>query len=245
MPDSRKFALLFLFSLLPACASAPIQTQPTAIYSEGETFYEAKHFDDAIAQYKKVRDAYASTELSSNAEIRIADAYYESERYIEASSEYAQFRKLHPTHQKAPYALYRQGLANFNQITGMDRDQTPQKNSIIFFDEFLNKYPASEYAADVQEKRAAVLLQQLQYEQYIASFYYRIEKYDAATMRLEAALATFPKSPLHDETWFLLGASRLKSGNPDKAREAFNRLSTDFPSSKYILEASKMLERYY
>ncbi len=245
MPDSRKLAPLLLLSLLSACASVPIETQPAAIYKEGESLYESKHYDDAIAQYKKVRDAYASTEMSSNAELRIADAYFESERFIEASSEYNQFRKLHPTHPKAAYALYRVGLANFNQITGMDRDQTPQKNTIIYFDEFLDKFPKSQYAADVKEKREAVLQQQIQYEQYVASFYYRTEKYESAIKRLEELLAVSPKSPLHDETWFLLGASRLKSGLPDKAKDAFNRLSTDFPDSKFILEASKLLEKYY
>ena len=245
MPASRKIVLPLLLSLLSACANIPIETQPAAIYKEGEGLYESKRYDDAIAQYKKVRDAYASTELSSSAELRIADAYYESERYIEASAEYSQFRKLHPTHPKAPYALYRIGLCNFNQITGIDRDQTPQKNAAIYFEEFLNKYPKSEYTKDVTEKLEAVRSQQLQYEQYVAGFYYRTEKYDAAIKRLEVALTTFPKSPLHDETFFLLGACRLKSGEQEKAREAFNRLSTDFPDSKYIIQAGKLLEKYY
>jgi outer membrane protein assembly factor BamD len=234
-----------VLSLIPACANIPIETQPAAIYKEGEGLHEAKRFDDAIAQYKKVRDAYASTELSSSAELRIADAYFDSERYIEATAEYSQFRKLHPAHAKATYALYRMGLANFNQITGIDQDQTPQKNSVIFFEEFLGRYPNSEYAKDVTGKLEAVRVQQLQYEQYVAGFYYRTEKYESAIKRLEDALAAFPKSPLHDETWFLMGACRLKSGNTDKAREAFNRLSTDFPDSKYIFEAGKLLEKYY
>jgi len=245
MPDPRNTALLLLLSLLSGCASVPIETQPSAIFKEGEGLYEAKHYDDAIAQYKKVRDAYASTELSSSAELRIADAYYESERYIEAAAEYSQFRKLHPTHAKAPYALYRIGLCNFDQITGIDRDQTPQKNAAVYFEEFLNKYPKAEYSKDVTDKLDAVRIQQLQYEQYVASFYYRTEKYDAAIKRLEYALVTFPKSPLHDETYFLLGACQLKSGNQDKAREAFNKLSTEFPDSKQIVEAGKLLEKYY
>ena len=90
----------------------------------------------------------------------------------------------------------------------------------------------------------SVKVQQLQYELYVAGFYYRTEKYTAAIKRLEDALATFPKSPLHDETWFLLGASRLKSGSPEKAKEAFNRLSTDFPNSKFNMDAGKLLKKY-
>lgn len=245
MPDFRNTALCLSLALVSACANIPLESNPANIYREGEELYDSRRYDDAIAQYKKVRDAYASTELSTNAELRIADAYFESERYIEAASAYDEFRKLHPVHQKAPYALFRMGLANFNQITGIDTDQTPQKNAAIYFEDFLVKYPQSEYAADVRSKLDSVRLQQLQYEQYVARFYYRTEKYAAAIKRLEDALTAFPKSQLHDETWYLLGAAQLKSGNQDKAREAFNRLSTDFPDSKFILEASKLLEKHY
>lgn len=245
MPVLRKSVYLLGFVLLGGCANIPIDSQPAAVYKEGESLYESKHYDDAIAQYKKVRDAYASTELSSSAELRIADAYFESERYIEASSAYNDFRKLHPVHPKAAYALYRMGLANYNQITGIDRDQTPQKNTVIYLEDFLLKYPKTEYAADVRAKLELVKIQQLQYEQYVARFYYRSEKYTAAIKRLEDALVIFPKNALHDETWFLLGASQLKSGNQEKARESFNRLSTDFPDSSFIMEASKILEHLY
>jgi len=234
-----------ILSLLSACTSVPLDTRPATLYREGEEFYSSRRYDDAIAQWKKVREAYASPELSTNAELKIADAYFESERFIEATAAYDEFRKLHPSHEKAPYALYRMGLSSYNQITGIDTDQTPQKNAITYFEEFLRKYPKLEYVADVQDKLEVTIMQQLQHEQYVARFYYRTEKYGAAIKRLEEALTAFPKSPLHDETWYLLGAARLKNGDKLKAREAFNRLSTDFPESKFITDASKLLEKYY
>jgi outer membrane protein assembly factor BamD len=245
MSDFRKFSLLLAVALLAACANIPLETKPDAIYREGEDLYASKRFDDAIAQYKRVREAYASTELSTNAELRIADAYYDSERYIEAAAAYSEFRKLHPVHAQAAYALYRMGLCSYHQITGTDRDQTPQKNAVVYFEELLVKYPKSEHAADVKDKLEAVKLQQLEYEQYVARQYYRAEKYNAAIKRLEDALTAFPKSPLHDETWYLLGASQLRSGNPEKGRDAFNKLSTNFPDSKFIKEAGKLLEKHY
>jgi len=245
MSAKRKLALCFLIVLMSACANVPIETDPNVMFKEGEALYVDKRYDDAIAQYKKVRDAYASTELSSSAELRIADSYFDSERFIEASSAYEEFKKLHPTHVKAPYALYRMGLSNFNLITGTDRDQTPQKNTVVYFEEFLLKYPKSEYAADAGTKLEDVKRQQLKYEQYVAGFYYRTEKYTSAIKRLEDALAAFPKHPAHDETWYLLGAAYVKTGDMDKAKNAFNRLSTEFPDSKFVLEASKLLEKHY
>lgn len=242
---ARKLTLCLVTVLLSACANVPIETDPNVMFKEGEALYVDKRYDDAIAQYKKVRDAYASTELSSSAELRIADSYFDSERFVEASSAYEEFRKLHPTHTKASYALYRMGLSNFNLITGTDRDQTPQKNTVIYFEEFLLKYPKSEFVADAGTKLEDVKGQQLKYEQYVAGFYYRTDKHASAIKRLEEALIAYPKHPAHDETWYLLGAAHIKTGDMDKARNAFNRLSTEFPDSKFILEASKLLEKHY
>jgi outer membrane protein assembly factor BamD len=242
---TKRYLCPLLLSLLTACSSVPLENRPSVLYKEGENFYASRRYDDAIAQWKRVREAYASPELSTNAELKIADAYFESERYIEATAAYDEFRKLHPTHEQSAYALYRMGLSSYNQITGIDTDQTPQRNAVIYFEDFLRKFPKSEYVADVKDKLEATMQQQLQHEQYVAKFYYRTEKYDAAIKRLEEALATYPKSPLNDETLYLLGAARLRNGNQEKAKEAFNRLSTEFPGSKYIMDASKLLEKYY
>lgn len=246
MPLYKKICFsLILPGILAACTSIPMDNRPASVYKEGEEHFAAHRYEDAIAQWKRVKEAYASPELSASAELKIADAYFELERYIEASAAYDEFRKLHPSHEKNPYALYRTGLANYNQITGIDTDQTPGKNAIIHFEDFLKKYPKSEYATEVKDKLEVTVMQQLQHEQYVARFYYRTEKYGAAIKRLEEALAVYPKSPLHDETWYLLGAAHLKSGNAEKAKEAFNRLSTDFPSSKFIVDAGKLLGKYY
>ena len=59
MPELKKSPILLLLLLLSACTSVPIQTQPAAVFQEGEEFYGAKRYEDAIAQYKKVRDVWA------------------------------------------------------------------------------------------------------------------------------------------------------------------------------------------
>ncbi len=240
-----KIGLFLITSFLASCANVPLDTSPAAAYRDGESFYASKRYEDAIVQWKKVKDAYASTELSANAEIRIADAYFESERYIEAASAYDEFRKLHPAHKQAPYALYRMGLSNYNQITGIDTDQTPEKNSVVLFQELMRKYPQSEYIAEVMDKLEVTLMKQLQHEQYVARFYYRTEKYAAAIKRLEEALIAFPKNQLHDETYFLLGAANLRNNEPEKAKDAFNKLFKGFPESKFITDAGKLMEKYY
>ncbi|MBT0652710.1 outer membrane protein assembly factor BamD [Geomobilimonas luticola] len=241
-------ALLCLgFALaLAGCASAPqpIKT-PETYLKEGDAFYANRNYEDAIAEWKRVKESYASPELTIMAELKIADAQYDNGNYIEAAASYEEFRKLHPANEKADYALYRLGLCNYNQITGIDTDQTPVKNAVTLFESFLRLYPKSSYASEVQDKLDVCRMKQVQYEIYVGRFYLRNGNYQSAIKRLEEALATFPKSPFHDETLFYLGEAYLRAGNREKGRGAFTRLFSEFRTSKYVEKARSVMDSYY
>ncbi len=240
----RTIVCICLLTLLAGCATTQhAATTPEAQFKEGESLYEARHYEDAIAQWKKVKEGNALPELTARAELKIADAQFANKNYIEAAAAYEDFRKLHPTNEKAPYALYRLGLCYYNQISGIDTEQTPVKNAVTMFESFLSQHPASEYAADARAKLEDCRDKQLQYEIYVGRFYIRTEKYQAAIKRLEEALAQFPKAPRHDETLFCLGEAYLRNGDKKKGEEVFTRLFTEFPTSKYVVEARKLLKK--
>ena len=246
MLSQSSLLLITLCLFLSACSSAPVvQQNPSVLFQEGEEFYANRNYEDAIAQWKRVKETYASPELTALAEVKIADAQFEAKNYIEAAASYEDFRKLHPGHEKAAYALYRIGLCNYNQIEGIDVDQTPVKNADIMFDAFLRQYPASEYAPDARSKLEAVRTKQLQHEIYVGRFYYIYGKYPAAVKRLEETLVRFPTSPLNDETLYYLGAAYLQISEKEKGRNAFNRLVNEYPSSQFLPKAAKILEKYY
>lgn len=250
MKNSRSaFLYLYLFlilTLLAGCAAtAPVVKSAETYFKEGEEFYTAGQYEDAIAQWKRVKESYYSPELTALAEIKIADAQFESESYIEAAASYEDFRKLHPTHDKAPYALYRLGLCYYNQISGIDTDQTPVRNAATMFETFLQQYPKSEYVHEVREKLADCRTKQSRYEIYVGSFYLKSEKYQAAIKRLESALREFPNSPVTDEALFHLGKAYLLAGEKAKGREAFTRLFNEHRFSKFVDEAKKVLEKSY
>ena len=242
---SRLLPALLLLSLA-GCASAPPPVKNAeTMFKEGEDFYTSKRYEDAIAQWKRVREAYTSPELSTLAELKIADAHYDNEAFIEATAAYEEFRKLHPAHEKAAYALYRQGLGHYRQISGIDTDQTPVNNAVITFDKFLALYPQSEYAKDVQEKLEICRIKQAEYGIYIGRFYFRTEKYEAAIGRLEEVLRNFPKSSVNDEALFILGKAHFLAGNKTKGRDAFNRLFNEYRLSRFVEEAKKFLDKHY
>jgi outer membrane protein assembly factor BamD len=235
-------ALFFILALTAACASAPPVTKSAQSYfQDGETAYAGGHYDDAITQWKKVRESYSSPELTTQADLKIADAHFQNKAYIEAAAAYEDFRKLHPTNEKSAYALYRLCLSHYLQVTGIDTDQTPVKNAVITMESFLSRYPGSEYAPEVKQKLADCRVKQLEYENYVGNFYTRIGKYPSAIKRLSEALVKFPGSPNLDQTLFYLGKAYVKSGDKAQAKTTFQRLATEFPSSPLNKDASKLL----
>ena len=226
-------------ALLQGCATVKPADTPEEQFKAGERYFKKENYDDAIAQWKKVKESYQSQELSTQAEINIADAYFLNKDYIEAAAAYDDFRKLHPKHEKAGFALYRQGLSHYSQIKGIDTDQTPVKNALQTLESYLTLYPGGEQTAEVKEKIALCKDKQLQYEIYVGRFYLRNENYPAAIARFEDALKAFPDASRRDEVLYYLGKSYMEAGQKPKAFEAYQRLVKEFPSSPYVTKVPR------
>jgi outer membrane protein assembly factor BamD len=236
------FGLLSSLALLFACASAPPVTKSAqAYFKDGETAYAGGHYEDAITQWKKVKESYSSPELTTQAELKIADAHYDNKGFIEAAAAYEDFRKLHPTNEKVAYASYRLALSYYHQIAGIDTEQTSVKNAVISMESFLNRYPDSEHAAEVRLKLADCRVKQMDYENYVGSFYLRTGKYSSAIKRLNEALLRFPDSPKLPDTLFYLGKAYIKSGDKVQGQKVLKRLATEFPASPLNRDAAKLL----
>jgi outer membrane protein assembly factor BamD len=238
------FSFCLNLLLLAGCATTPVTKSTEDYFKEGEALYRKKDYQEAIAQFKKVKESDSSAELTTKAELKIADAQFADKNYIEAAAAYEGFRKFHPNHAMAPYALYRLGLCYYNEIAGIDTDQSPVKNAVSAFESYLKQYPTAEHAAEVREKLAECITKQLQHEIYVGRFYYRSEKYQAAIKRLEECLVRYPKLPVMDEALLYLGKAYLESGDKVKGREVLDRLAKEYPASKYLEEAGKFMKKY-
>lgn len=233
--------LILASAFLQGCSTPQVKKSADVLFKDGEQFFQDGKYEDAIAQWKKVKETYQSPELSTKAELNIADAYFLNKDYIEAAAGYEDFRKLHPKHPQADFALYRQGMSYFNQIHSIDTDQTPVKNAQITFASYLATYPAGTQVAEVQEMNRQCRDKQLQYELYVGRFYLKTDAYKAAIARFEESLKLFSDAARRDEVLYYLGKAYLQDGQKEKGRAALDQLVREFPASTYVGDANKAI----
>ena len=235
-------ALALAAALGQGCSTPPVNKSAALLYTEGEQAFQDGKYEDAIAQWKKVKETFQSPDLTTKAELNIANAYFLNKDYIEAAAGYEDFRKQHPKHAQAEFALYRQGISYFNQIHGTDTDQTPVKNARSTFDSYLKLYPSGAQQAEVREKISTCRDMQLQYELYVGRFYLKTDAYKAAIARFEESLKMFADLARRDEVLFYLGKAYLEDGQKGKSREIFTQLCRDFPNSPFAADAKDIIE---
>ncbi len=235
--------LIFAAFVFQGCATAPVRTTAEELIADADKLYSEGKYERAIEQWKKVREKYPPPEVSAKVELAIADTYFLNKEFIESAVEYEGFRKLHPRHQRAGYALFRQALSNYKQIKGVDTDQVPLNNSLQLFESYLAQYPAGEFKAEVIEKINECKDKQVQYELYVGKFYLRTGKVTSAIGRFEYALKMYPEKIRRAEILFYLGKAYREADQKNKALETERSLVKEYPESEYAKKTGLVSEK--
>jgi outer membrane protein assembly factor BamD len=162
------------------------------LMAEGIEKYEKGYYEEATEAFQKVKDRYPYSQYALEAELRMADSLFQQELYNEAYDAYKEFERLHPKNENIPYAIYRQGMSHFKQISTMDRDQSPTLRARDEFERLIQKFPENEYAAMARARLRECYISLAEYEVYVGNFYYKKRNYQAAINRYEYVLENYP-----------------------------------------------------
>ncbi|CAN5691671.1 hypothetical protein BH11MYX4_BH11MYX4_36140 [soil metagenome] len=277
-PASRSRSRLFALAALVTLAGAPVLAgcergeAKTALsytadskraYDQAMVEFTAHNWIEAQALMREVKRKYSYSKYARLAELRIADADYEQDKYAEAIRGYRQFVHDHRSDvDEVSYARSRIAESQYAQIsesfllpTADERDQAVIIDAFKELKSYVHDYPNAKESQKIRELLADVTARLMRHELYVARFYLQRDNFDAAVLRIQYAMRTFAGGPsvrepaptdpidsgLEAEALLLLGEVYLKMHKFVDARESFAVLLRDYPKSPLTVQATNYL----
>jgi len=160
-------------------------------------FYDNGDYTRAIEKFEKLKDWFPFSRYAILAELKIGDAHYKMEQYVEAIYAYEEFEKLHPRNEAIPYVIYQIGRCYFDQIGTIDRDQTPARKALEAFQRLMKQFPKDQYARTAEEHINKCHKSLAGHEYIVGVFYYKSKHYQAAYQRFVAVISEYPDVGYH------------------------------------------------
>ncbi len=236
---TTKYLLLLMF-FLSACVSYDKFDTTTAKGSYGMAYQleQDERFEEALMQYRDVKNRYPYSKYAILAELQIAEIHFKKEAFIEAQGAYQLFKELHPKNPKIDYVTYRIGESIYMQLPStIDRDLSVAPVAIKEFNVLIRDYPESEYAEKAKELKANTISKLAEKELYIADFYYRTKEFLHALVRYQKYLTEFPTHKKRPHAFYRAALSAEKEGDLTKRNDLFRMLIKDYPNSQEAKQA--------
>ena len=125
----------------------------------------------------------------------IGETYFRNKDFEKAAPEFETFVTLYPSNQIADLGQYRLARTYFDQMPTVERDQKITAQALTEFQKLIRLYPESRYAPDAIVKIEACRLRLAQKELWIAAFYVRQGKYEAALPRFDTVIKDYGRTP--------------------------------------------------
>ena len=202
----RRVALVCLVALLAAgCGGNEEEFDLTSnirnAYIEAQDAMEVGNYRKAIGIFEALQARFPFSQFATQIQLELAYCYYKQGSTEQAIDAADTFLRENPTHARVDYAMYVKGLAYFEQgQTFLERlfrksvDARPPRDGELAFSTFsrlVERYPASPYAADAQQRMVYLKNRLASYENAVARFYLEREAYIAALNRAKTALEVY------------------------------------------------------
>jgi len=251
---ARWWTALLLAPLAVACAKKPPsfeEVEPAdVLYQRGTAMLEGEpylgfiphvDYDDAIEIFQSIIDNYPYSEYAVLAELRIADSYFEDEKYEEAIAYYRDFADLHPQHEMVPFTIYRAALCHERRMRGADRDQTPTRDALLFLDRLLAHYPYSEYATEAEVLWRTLRTRLAEHAKRIGDFYMARDEWESAAERYRTLLNEYPGLGLDADALYRLGLCYLRMNRTTEAESIFQAVVQNYQDSDVARDAEQRI----
>ena len=248
----QKIFLIFILVLsLNSCSKKDIgyepkgKVNPYTLYQEGfelfergDYFYAEKKFTEAELNFEKV-------EFAAKASIMSSYSFYGINFYSEALNNLERYLKKYPTDNNVMYAHYLMAIIHYEQIEDEKKDLQPlleAKKKIVFF---LEKYPDTDYAIDLEFKKDLIQNQLAAKELYVAKYYISTQKWVPAINRLKVIVNDYQNTIFIEEALHRLVEIYYYLGFTEESKKYAKILGYNYNSSEWFEQAYKVLNKDY
>jgi outer membrane protein assembly factor BamD len=211
----------------------------TEAYQTAKTSVARGNYTRGIQIFEAIQARYPFSELSRQLQLDLMYAYYKSGQTEQAVEAADTFMRENPIHESVAYALYIRGLANFEDEAGFlekrfrkDVTERPPKDveeAYSSFRRLVERYPASPYAADAEQRMVFLKNRLADYENHVADYYLRRGAYIASLNRAKNALEEYNGAPANADSLRIMEQAYDKLGMYDLAADARRVLELNFP----------------
>ena len=208
-------------------------------YQTAKTSVARGNYTRGIQIFEAIQARYPFNELSRQLQLDLMFAYYKAGRTEEAVETADTFMRENPIHESVDYALYIKGLAYFEDEAGFieqrfrkDVTERPPKDveeAYSSFRRLVERYPASQYAADAEQRMVFLKNRLAAYENHVADYYLRRGAYVASLNRAKNALEDYNGAPANARSLRIMEKAYEKLGMDDLAADTRRVRELNFP----------------
>jgi outer membrane protein assembly factor BamD len=229
----RIAALAGLAFGLGACASSPRYEGMAAgeLWTMAQREFDRGDHADAAETLERLQAVFPTFERAADAQLLLARAYFEDEKYVTAQVEYTTFLDRYPAHPSAVDAAL--GVCRSYEALSpiSQRDQTFTEQAATVCRNVQRDYagaPQAEEARRISDEMHDKLARK-DYD--TASYYLRRDFHDSAIIYFEAVLSSYPDTEWAPRALVGIIEAYTEIGYEDEVEAARERLLAQYPDS--------------
>jgi len=248
----QKIFLIFILALsLNSCSKKEAEYEPKnkvnpyKLYKEGFEEFEKGNYFYAEKKFTEAELNFEIVDFAAKSSIMSSYSLYGINFYSDALNNLERYLKKYPTDRNVMYAHYLIAIIHYEQIKDEKKDLQPlldAKSKIIFF---LEKYPDTDYAIDLQFKKDLIQNQLAAKELFVAKYYISTQKWVPAINRLKVIVNDYQKTIFIEEALHRLVEIYYYLGLTEESKKYAKILGYNYNSGQWFEQSYKVLNKDY
>jgi len=220
-------------------------------YAKGLEQLKDEDWVAAAKYFAFIKARFPYSKFAVLAELRMADAEFGAEHFLQAIDSFKMFIKFHPTHEMVAngYASFRIGAAYYEMLPSSfwllppsyEKDQSATYDAHRELHNFVRKYPKSPFIERARKMVTNAARRLARHEWYVARFYWDRGKPMGTVLRLRRITERYAGVGFDEEALWLLGRAYVKVEMPERARKAWQTLIKQFPKHERAEQARQAI----